>query len=368
VAALANRSAAPKIIYVDGTIDANVDDAGRSLGCAEYATDGYTLDAYLAAYDPLLWGRDSLPSGPLESARVASQKVQEKRVRIRIGSNTTIVGLDKQARIRGAWFDIRDAGNIIVRNLHFEDTFDCFPQWDPTDGSSGNWNSAYDSISLRNTRNVWIDHNTFADVLTADENAPEYFGRLFQQHDGLADITNASDLVTVSWNRFLSHDKVMLIGSSDSATADRGKLRVTLHHNLFEDVNQRAPRVRFGQVHVYNNLYKIERTWRYGGSWTVGVESAIVADNNFFRVDDTVSLDRIIGVSKGKVISESGTLLDGPADKNLTSLTAIYNAARDPDLGTDAGWVPTLVAAMDRTRHVLPAVQAHAGPLDPLDE
>ncbi len=52
-----------------------------------------------------------------------------------------------------------------------------------------------------------------------DEDARHYFGVLYQLHDGLLDITNASDLVTVSWNRFLNHDKVMLIGSSDSATS-----------------------------------------------------------------------------------------------------------------------------------------------------
>ena len=47
---------------------------------------------------------------------------------------------------------------------------------------------------------------------------------LFQS---LLDITNQSDLVTVSWCRFQAHDKTMLIGSSDSKTADDGRLRVT---------------------------------------------------------------------------------------------------------------------------------------------
>jgi pectate lyase len=37
----------------------------------------------------------------------------------------------------------------------------------------------------------------------------------------------------------------MLIGNSDQATEDRGHLRVTLHHNLFDDIGQRTPRVRF---------------------------------------------------------------------------------------------------------------------------
>jgi len=94
----------------------------------------------------------------------------------------------------------------------------------------------------------------------------------------LLDITNASDLVTVSWNRFRNHDKTMLIGSSDSASADRGKLRVTFHHNSFESLGQRAPRVRFGQVHVFNNFYEIENLGHYLYSWGVGIESAIFID------------------------------------------------------------------------------------------
>ena len=273
-------SDAPKIIYVDGTIDANVDDNNQPLTCEDYYRDGYTIEGFLAAYDPATWGRVN-PSGPMEAARVASLAAQQARVRIRVGSNTTIVGLGKEATIRGAWLDIRGTAgvpgsrtNIIIRNLDFQDTYDCFPQWAPNDGALGNWNALYDSISLRDADHVWIDHNTFEDVETADETLPVYFGRIFQVHDGLLDITNASDLVTVSWNRFLNHDKVMLIGSSDSATADRGKLRVTLHHNLWDGLGQRAPRVRFGQVHVYNNLYWIRKVENYGYSWGVGIESA----------------------------------------------------------------------------------------------
>ncbi len=362
VAALNSVDPTPKIIYALGEIDVNVDDNNVPLSCADYQTNGYTLEAYLTAYDPTTWGK-VLPSGPLEDARVASQKLQQARVRMKIGSNTTIVGLD-DAVIRGAWFDIRNADNIIIRNLTFRDTFDCFPQWDPTDGSDGNWNSQYDSISLRNSTHVWINHNTFEDVDTVDENQPTYFGRLFQVHDGQTDITNASDLVTVSWNVYQEHDKVMLIGSSDSgstAAGDRGKLRVTIHHNLFKHVNQRAPRVRFGQVHIYNNYYKIKHGTRYSYSWGVGIESMIFAQNNFFWADDGITPDQFIDVFKGTAIHVEGTLVNGPADKNMVDLLAAYNAVNDPDLSGDVGWTPTLFLRIDPTRFVLPFVQAFAG-------
>jgi len=367
-----NPSNEPKIIYVDGVIDMNVDDNNQPLPCEDYYRDGYTLGAFLAAYDPAVWGR-AAPSGPLEAARLVSRNVQQDRVRIRPGSNTTIVGLDKHATIRGGWFDIRGTAsvnrtNIIIRNLTFEDTYDCFPQWSPTDGELGSWNALYDAISLRDSNHVWIDHNTFVDNETADDKLPNYFGVLYQIHDGLVDITNASNYVTVSWNRFENHDKVMLIGSSDSASADRGKLNVTLHHNLFEDVGQRAARVRFGKVHIYNNFYKIDNPENYVYTWGDGIESAVYAVNNFFWVNPSigVSLDQFIEVLKGTAIYESGTMLHAPSQsgKHEISVLEAYNSANDPDLLDFVNWAPTLFVDFMETQDVRSAVESGAGPFN----
>jgi pectate lyase len=363
-----NPSILPKIVYVDGTIDFNVDDADQPLTCADHYRNGYTPEAFREAYDPALWGRVA-PSGPLETARLASQAAQQARVRMRVGSNTTIVGLGKHARLRGVWLDIRgsstlNASNIIIRNLTFQDTADCFPAWAPTDGALGAWNSLYDAVSLRNADHVWIDHNTFEDRETADTNQPSYFGVLFQVHDGALDITNASDLVTVSFNHFRNHDKVMLIGSSDGATADRGKLRVTLHHNLFDEVGQRAPRVRFGQVHVYNNYYKIERNPAYVYSWGVGIESAIYAENNFFKTDESILPEQFIARFNGSAILESGTQLDGTSERNLIDVVSAYNAVNDVQLSEEVGWTPELFLELQATSAVPSSVQNAAGPLD----
>lgn len=358
-----------KIIYVKGTIDANVDDANQALTCSDYYANGYTLEAFLAAYDPAVWGRVN-PSGPLESARAASAAAQQLRVRIRVGSNTTIVGIGNKATIRGAWLDIRGTANvansrsnIIVRNVTFQDTYDCFPQWSPTDGVLGSWNALYDSVSLRDSNNVWIDHNTFEDRTTLDSTAPNYFGVLYQQHDGALDITNASDLVTVSWNRFRNHDKVMLIGSSDSAAADRGKLRVTLHHNHFERVGQRVPRVRFGQVHLYNNYYDVRNTPSYQYSWGVGIESAIYAEENLFVAPRTFTADQILERLNGTALSASGTLLVGPPVRNPVDVIAAWNVSNDPDLGADAGWVPTLNYQLSPAWTTALTVPWFAGPM-----
>lgn len=369
-----NPSNVAKIIYVQGTIDANVDDENNALTCEDYyspdPTTGelFSWEAFLAAFDPTgPWGRVN-PSGPQERARVASAAVQQARVRIRPGSNTTIVGVGKKATIRGIWLDIRGSAavpreNIIIRNITFEDTHDCFPQWSPTDGTLGSWNALYDSISLRDSRNVWIDHNTFQDRDTADSSLPLFFGVLFQVHDGLLDITNASDLVTASWNRFLDHDKVMLIGSSDNAPLDVGKLRVTLHHNVFDNLGQRVPRVRFGQVHVYNNFYGIQGVADYQYSWGAGIQSAIYAENNFFRTDRDVTPDRFIRRFNGTALHASGTLVNGLFNRNRVDVVAEYNAVNDPDLLTDVGWTPTLFNQIHPTWSVPLLDWLLAGPL-----
>ena len=248
VAALA--APAPKIIYVSGTIDGSEDDAGGRLSCADYAAGGYTLDAYLATYDPAVWGRDREPAGPLEDARVASAANQTRHIKLKVSANTTIVGLGGHAVLKGLNLHVDKVNNVIIRNLTFVDTADCFPQWDPTDGATGAWNSLYDNVSVTGSTHVWVDHNTFTDGDNPDSAQPRYFDSPFQVHDGELDLTNASNLITVSWNRFTDHDKTMLIGSSNTSTTDPGKLNVTVHHNLFGNTLQRLPRVRFGQVHV----------------------------------------------------------------------------------------------------------------------
>src|SRR5206468_2837142 len=124
VAALAFPDATPKIIYVSGTIEANTNDSGQPLQCSDYITSDpqgsevYSLSAYLAAYDPATWGTTTLPSGPQERARAASQLLQQARVRIRIGANTTIVGLGANAQIHGGWFDIRPPTGPVTAEMN----------------------------------------------------------------------------------------------------------------------------------------------------------------------------------------------------------------------------------------------------------
>lgn len=360
-------SNAPKIIVVAGTIDLNVDDANQPLDCEDYARDGYTPGSFDETYNLDVWGRNDV-RGPAEEAREASSLEQEKRIRVRVGSNTTLVGRGVDARLRGVWLDIRGSeeapvSNIIIRNLTLEDTFDCFPEWLPTEGEQGSWSPQFDTISLRRVDHVWIDHNTFQNSETLDALLPERLGVKYQTHAAQLMMRSASDLMTVSYNRFVDHDRVMLIGSSDSATGDRGKLRVTLHHNLFRNTGQGTPRVRFGQVHLYNNLYEQVGNEAYSYSWGAGFESAVYARNNVFATDASVSPDRLIRSFDGTSLFEAGTMIDD-GEPHVVDLVATWNESNDPDLSRGVGWSPTLWSTVEATSSVSTTVSRESGPVD----
>ncbi|GGO07026.1 pectate lyase [Microbispora rosea subsp. aerata] len=351
VAALA--SPGPRIIYVKGVIDVD-------KTCADFAVDGYTLEGYLAAYDPAVWGRDREPSGPMEDARAASAAAQTKYIKLKVPSDTTIVGLPG-ATIRHINLHVDKADNVIIRNIRFEDAADCFPQWDPTDGDEGNWNSLYDNISVTGSTHVWIDHNTFTDGDNPDSEQPVYFGRPYQVHDGQADITVGSDFVTVSWNKFADHDKTMLIGSTNNPATDRGKLSVTVHHNEFDGNLQRLPRVRFGKVHVYNNYYQVPDAGPFEYALGVGMESQIYAENNYFRLSRSVDPADLLYNWGGTTLTAKGNLLRVGGKEKPIDLVAVYNAKNDPDLGADAGWTPVLHTGIDPAETVRREVSRHAG-------
>lgn len=389
LAALSYPDATPKIVYVKGIIDLNVDDDGAPLTCGSYqrpdpATgEMYSLHAFLFVYDPagpvgVRMARDHTdPSGGQEEARRASAAAQAGRIRVRVPPNTTIYGLGTDATLVGAALDIGAAPaeggsarapvpmNVIVRNLTFLDTMDCFPEWSPGDGPTGNWNSAYDSISIHGATHVWIDHNRFADEGTRDELQPVYFGHRFQVHDGLLDITHASDYVTVSWNVFANHDKTLLIGNSDSATADREHLRVTLHHNLFQDTGQRTPRVRFGKVHVYNNVYRAGAGSPFRSAWGAGTESQIHAEANYFHMSASYSPLEVIDAKKATRMTVKGNCWRAKDSCAATDFLAIWNASFDPDLKADAGWTPGLYGSgrgPETAEAAYPRVLDEAGP------
>ncbi|MEV0738095.1 polysaccharide lyase family 1 protein [Streptomyces sp. NPDC050549] len=169
-----------------------------------------------------------------------------------IGSNTTVLGVGSASGFTGGGLRLKKVTNVVVRNLNISKPVA------PADG-----------ITVQASTKVWIDHNAFSSDL---DHGKDYY-------DGLVDISHASDYVTVSWNTFKNHYKGSLVGHSDNnASEDTGHLRVTYHHNWFDQVNSRIPSLRFGTGHFYDN-------------YVVGAETAVhsrmgaqmLVQNNVFR-------------------------------------------------------------------------------------
>lgn len=301
----------PRIVRVHGTIDLSADDNGRPLEYEDFRDPDFDWAAYTRTYDPATWGRRA-PTGPLEEARRRSQQRQAAHIVQRVPSHTTIVGVGGSARIVRGMLLLQDVEQVILRHLTFEDAHDHFPAWDPLDNVGGEWNAEYDNVSLRNARHVWVDHCRFSDGDRPDHRSATALGRPLQHHDGLLDITQGSDLVTLSWNHFHDHDKSLLIGSSDSRRTDAGRLRVTLHHNRFEGLVERAPRVRYGQVHVFNNLYQPRAAAPYAHAYSIGVglASALRIEANAWE-GEGVAPGSLLSVKGGDRLAERGNRFNG---------------------------------------------------------
>ncbi|WP_165310082.1 pectate lyase family protein [Vibrio ziniensis] len=324
-----------KIIYIQGTIDLAEGDDGQTMdgsdfiqaanadssaNCSKYGhTDIDTFyDEYNAEYDPNGdWGKADV-SGELEFARQCFQRYQATRMVFRVGSNTSILGLGEDAEIKNGMLRLGKSSdtaveNIVIRNITFNDAFDHFPQWDPTD-SDGRWNSQYDLISVENAKGVWIDHNTFSDGERTDDQYPSVFASPYnnkeqkvQHHDGLVDVTSGSTQITLSYNHFKNHDKTNLLGGSDTPDRDDGygpgAIDVTFHHNYWQNVGQRLPRVRYGRVHVYNNYYKLDvsgstsPTYYMGDAMTLGTAAKLYVENNVYDITGSYSNSKLIKLS-----------------------------------------------------------------------
>lgn len=348
----------PRIVKVMGPIDLAEGPDGRTLGFDDFRDPAFDWAAYARAYDPAVWGREPL-TGALEEARQRSARRQAAHVVMRVPSRTTLIGMSPEARLSNGMLLLENVEDVIVRHLHFSDAYDHFPAWDPKD-LGAEWNSDYDNLSLRQARRVWIDHCSFDDGRRPDADEPLLMGTRVQRHDGLLDITRQSDLVTVSWNRFARHAKTMLIGSGDGARADEGRLRVTLHHNHWTDLGERMPRVRYGRVHVYNNLYEVGGAgpYRYGYSLGVGVASRLVSEHNAWETPDGLPATRIVKLWRGERFFDRGSLHNG---RPVDLLAALREANPGAAIDGDVGWQPTLHGPIDPAAEVAARVRAGAG-------
>lgn len=255
-----------------------------------------------------------------EGVPFASHADQDQRAMVRLPSNTTLIGAGPGAGLVNGRIEIIGVANVIVRNLAIMAPCDVTPVWDPTDGSSGSWNSAYDAITVQGAERVWIANNTITDAPLTDDQLPVENGKLKQCHDGAIDVTRGANYVTVSHNVIDKHDKTMLIGHSDSFTADIGRLKVTIANNVFSNVTQRTPRVRFGQVHLFNNYHVgTKGISPYGHSYSVGIGTGarVISHANVHAVSGAqpgcASVVQTLNPDAASSFADTGSTLNGAA-------------------------------------------------------
>ncbi|KAI1841162.1 hypothetical protein JX265_000501 [Neoarthrinium moseri] len=150
--------------------------------------------------------------------------------KIRVGSDKTIYG-ESGSSIEGVGLYVKGVNNVILRNLKLTKVL----------AENG------DAIGIQAAKNVWVDHCDLSSDLDHDK---DYY-------DGLLDVTHAAEWVTISNTHLHDHFKASLVGHSDSnADEDTGTLHVTYANNYFSNINSRQPSVRFGNVHIINQLWE----------------------------------------------------------------------------------------------------------------
>ena len=164
-------------------------------------------------------------------------------------SNITFIGTDGFVMNKVGIF-AKEAQNIIFRNLHI-----ILPPY------------SADGLSMQESNSIWVDHCTF-----------ESTNQTKDAEDGSCDITHGTYNVTVSWCRFIQTQKSCLVGHSDSNGSEDKNIRVTFHHNHFENSGSRHPRLRYGVAHVYNNFY--DNVTTYGAGSAYG--AMLLLEDNYF--------------------------------------------------------------------------------------
>lgn len=252
---------------------------------------------------------------------------------VEVGSNVTLYGypgVTITQPSKGSGVKLSGSKNVIIRNISVK-------------GVGAVDEDDEDCLQINHeSKNIWIDHV-----------------HVFDGHDGNMDIVNQSDYVTVSWSKFTytsaskNHQFSNLFGNSDSKTADANALKITAHHNWWGDgVKERMPRVRFGQVHVVNNLYTSK-----SASYCVraGMKANIRVENNVF-----------IGVKNPLDYNNQSK-----EDAKVSMIGNYYESTSGNTTGQGTAFTPTYkmgvtdVSSKDKAYALRDSIQAYAGPTLP---
>ncbi|QOV33368.1 polysaccharide lyase family 1 protein [Streptomyces ferrugineus] len=162
-----------------------------------------------------------------DSCNTAAGVIELKQI-----SNVTLVGVGSGAVFDQLGIHLRESSNIIIQDVTVRNVK---KSGSPT--SNGG-----DAIGMESdVRNVWVDHATL-----------EASGGESEGYDGLFDMKDNTQYVTLSYSTLRNSGRGGLIGSSES---DLSNGYVTFHHNLYENIDSRTPLLRGGTAHIYNNHY-----------------------------------------------------------------------------------------------------------------
>lgn len=186
-----------------------------------------------------------------DSCNTADGVIELKQI-----SNVSIVGVGSGAVFDQLGIHIRESSNIIIQNVTVKNVK---KSGSPT--SNGG-----DAIGMESdVRNVWVDHTTL-----------EASGGESEGYDGLFDMKDNTQYVTLSYSTLRNSGRGGLIGSSETELSNGF---VTYHHNLYENIDSRAPLLRGGIAHMYNNYYlKLNES---GINSRAGARAKV--DNNYFK-------------------------------------------------------------------------------------
>ncbi|GAB3175468.1 pectate lyase family protein [Streptomyces incanus] len=220
-------------------------------------------------------------------------------------SNVTIVGVGSGAVFDQLGIHIRESSNIIIQNVTVRNVK---KSGSPT--SNGG-----DAIGMESdVRNVWVDHTTL-----------EASGGESEGYDGLFDMKDNTQYVTLSYSILRNSGRGGLIGSSES---DRSNGYVSFHHNKYENIDSRTPLLRGGISHIYNNHYV--NLHESGINSRAGARAKV--DNNYFK--DSKDVLGTFYTSEAGYWQVSGNIFDNvtwssrsgdnqPAGPNPTSNTSV---------------------------------------------
>ncbi len=260
-------------------------------------------------------------------ARVIYVKGKIAAGSVKVGSNKTIVGICG-AELHGH-VDMSGSVNVILRNMKVVG-YNCSDS--PNECKSGD-----DAITVVNSaHHLWFDHDDISDG-----------------SDGNLDITQGSDFVTVSWTKFwystkrtdpvtgsTGHRFSNLIGAADGVAIDVGHLNVTWHHNWWADnVAERMPRSRDGQIHVVNNLFTAAGNDYCSNS---GNMSKLLVENNVY-----------IGVNNP---------LQEDDDGNMLSRGNVFTNTKGTNTSKGSGFTPPYSLTVDDTANLEATIKSQVGP------